>query len=291
MSKDMAVMDLEVSSVPAHLKNFRTDISKNFQLDGGGGRNRIGMKGSRFRLVVNGQEEAIVEESYLDVIIIDSAPKVQRIYFKDKYSPLTKALPTCFSTDGVTPSVDIQIPQSKTCAICPQNEKGSALTDDGTKVKACNVYKRFAVILLNDPEHRIFQLDVKSKSMFGPSKPDENKYSGKDYMSKLVNRGTSPSSIVTRIGFNLSDSFPSVLFTASRYITKEEIKFVEEASQKDELVNVLKITANTVANDVEVLNTEEPKQVVPQPHKPTVKKEASKDKLEEELDELLGKLE
>src|SRR5674476_1451959 len=187
MTQQLATLDFKApGSGPAYLQAYRSSIGKNLVM-GGGGRKRIGLKGNRFRLVVNGQEEGIIDENYLDLIMVGAAPGVSRIYYADAYDPGVKQPPTCYSKKGDVPEADSHVVQSESCATCPQNEKGSRVTDTGGKVKACGYFKRLAVVMPSDLT-RVFQLDCKSMSIFGDSKSAQNKFSLKDFSKKLETR-------------------------------------------------------------------------------------------------------
>lgn len=112
------------------------------------GRNRISLKGARFRLVVAGKEVAVRDEPYLDVMVVGVAEHVQRTYYAGEYEPTLKTAPTCFSLDGQKPHEKAKEPQCGTCAACPQNVKGSKTNEKtGKKSIACSFAQRLIVTL------------------------------------------------------------------------------------------------------------------------------------------------
>jgi hypothetical protein len=231
------------ANVPAYLQAYRSETGKNLVV-GGPGRNRIGLKGSRFRLVVNGQEEGVIDENYLDVVIVGAAPGVSRLYYADAYDANEKVAPTCYSKDGITPENDAKVKQSEKCATCPQNEKGSRITDAGAKTRACSFFKRLAVVLPSEPT-RVFQLDCKSMSIFGEGKPAQNKFTLGEYGKKLSTRGVDPAHVVTRLSFDTDASVPKLLFTPTRYLEQDEAPVIAEVSEGADVKAILEITMAT----------------------------------------------
>jgi hypothetical protein len=251
MSTAMSIFDQPVTGLPAHLAAFNSNLTTDMSV-GGLGRNRLGLKGNRFRLIVSGQEEAVVESLALEVVIVGAAVGVGRIYFgAEAYDPDTKTHPLCYSADGVTPGSDVTNPQSIKCANCPQNEKGSKITEGGVKTKACSYFKRLAVALLNDPQHRIFQLDGKAMTIFGNGEPAQNKFTLSEYSQKFKTRGLDPAHFVTKLSFDTDSSVPKLYFSPVRAITAEEAVWVQEAVSSEETKQVCTITAITDASDAE----------------------------------------
>ena len=71
------------SQVPAHVK-ARGELSAIAKaLAGGGGAaggKRVSIKGGVFRLISGGKEVAAIEERYLDVVVVNAAPNVSRVF-------------------------------------------------------------------------------------------------------------------------------------------------------------------------------------------------------------------
>jgi hypothetical protein len=251
-SKAISLFDAPVNQLPAHLAGFTTGIGTDLVL-GGIGRNKLGLKGNRFRLIVNGQEEAVLETNSLSVIIVGAAPGVGRLYYAGDYVEGEKTHPLCYSADGVVPGNDVLNPQSTKCANCPQNVKGSKITRDGAKTKACSYFKRLAVVLTEeqDPQHRIFQLDGKAMTIFGEGEPAQNKFTLNEYGKKLSTRGWDPAHLVTKLSFDTTSSVPKLYFSPERLLTEDEAPWVQDVCASDEVKLVTTITAITDASDAE----------------------------------------
>lgn len=251
MSTQLATFDIDTASKkPAYLTNFQSKVGKSFSV-GGFSRNRIGLKGNRFRLIVNGQEEAIVEQNYLDVIIVGAAEKVSRIFFPGTYTAGVKTSPSCYSADGETPAADVKNPQATKCALCPQNEKGSRTTADGIKTKACSYFKRLAVVLAGDTK-RVFQLDCKGLSIFGSDDAAQNKLSLSSYAKKLETRGRDVGELVTRLSFDTESSVPKLYFTPVNYISQNDANAIADVMVSNEVKAILEINSQTTDSSDEV---------------------------------------
>ena len=124
------------SGVPSYLKSQPLNaITKSLLSGGGGGGKRISIRGNMFRLVVNGEEVATREERSMPVVIVNVAPDVSRAYYDKAFVPGQKASPVCWSANGKTPDEKSSDPQSKTCANCPKNVKGSGSNGKGAACK------------------------------------------------------------------------------------------------------------------------------------------------------------
>ena len=110
------------AQAPAFARN-RTGVSALAKALGGGvsGGKRISIKGGVFRLVDGGKEIAAIDERYLDVVIVNAAPKVSRTFYMAQYDSEKVTAPDCWSADGVTPAADASNKQSDKCDGCPQN--------------------------------------------------------------------------------------------------------------------------------------------------------------------------
>jgi hypothetical protein len=256
MTNALVTIDLSApAGLPAYLQAYHSDGAKNLLVGGTTFGNRIGLKGCRFRLVVNGQEEGVIEDNFLDLVIVGAAPGVSRLYYADAYSADVKVAPTCYSKDGQKPAEDVKTQQSDTGAKCPMNEKGSKITEGGMKTRACSFFKRLAVVLPSDPE-RVYRLDAKGMSIFGEGKPAQNKFSVSEYGKKLATRGIDPAHLVTRFTFDTDESVPKLLLSPHRYLDEAEVPTINDVVLGDEVKNALDISSATVDLSGEVTPAE-----------------------------------
>jgi hypothetical protein len=231
--------------LPAHLQGQGLGVGTARMAAIGDMRNRIGLKGNRFRQIIAGQEMGVWDENYLDVIIVGVVPTVSRIFYKDKFKQTgDNAPPTCFSVDNVAPPIDLPTRQSDKCALCPQNIKGSSISDDGHEGKACGYFRRLAVMLPGDKT--LYVIDIKAMGLFGESYKERGLFSLNDYAKFLNASGVDASNLVTRISFDTAQSVPKVMFKAARYITAEELMDVRAVADSGEVNEYLTINFKTI---------------------------------------------
>ena len=245
MSNDMILSNTNAFQLPAHLQGANVNVSEGFLATIGTGGNRIGLKGSRFRQIVNGKEEGVWDENYLDVIILGAVPAISRIFYEGAYEQDTKTAPNCYSADGIAPADDVKNKQAEKCATCPQNQKGSKIAN-GQKVKACGFFQRVVLMLAGDTEGMTYTLDIKSMGIFGESHPNINKYNIRDYTKLLANRGADMGMVVTRLSFDTDSSVPKLLFSAARFVEPEELAVVQMKVASEEVKRLLQINMSTV---------------------------------------------
>jgi len=161
--------------IPAHLMN-RTSRGLAAQLAlslPSGGTAYLSIKGSRFTLFdaagnerqVGSMDNAI--GMYLDVCIIDSNPKVSKIYYARDYDPNAEAMvpPDCWSDNGQAPSSQAISPQHGDCKTCPHNQWGSATSRlTGKPTKACNDVQKVAIVVPGQGE-MVFLLRIPPASL------------------------------------------------------------------------------------------------------------------------------
>lgn len=245
MSTDLILNVDQPLTLPSYLQGTDFKVSDGLLATIGQGGNRIGLKGNRFRQVINGKEEGVWDENYLDVIILGAVPAISRVYYEGAYEQDVKAAPTCYSADGIAPPDDVKNKQSDKCATCPQNQKGSKIIN-GNKIKACGFFQRLIVMLAGDLEGVTYRLDVKSMGIFGESHANVNKYNIRDYTKFVSNRGVDVAQIVTRLSFDTDSSVPKLLFQPSRFIEADEFAVVSEKVRSKEVEQMLVINMTTV---------------------------------------------
>ena len=231
-------------AIPDHLRGANFGVTDNLLEGMFQGGNRIGLRNSRFRLIVGGIEEGIIQENYLDVIILGAAPAVSRVFYSGTYNASENQPPACYSADGIVPAEDVKSKQADKCMTCPQNAKGSKIVD-GQQFKACSYFRRVVLMMAGDiDDRRVFKLDVKAQGLFGENTANEKNLN--DYIKMVSTRGVDLGAIVTRISFDLNASVPKLLFKAHRFITEEEMYAVQDLVQSDEVINLKTVTMSTL---------------------------------------------
>jgi hypothetical protein len=225
------------SGVPSYLKSQPLNaITKSLLSGGGGGGKRISIRGNMFRLVVNGEEVATREERSMPVVIVNVAPDTSRAYYDKAFVPGQKASPACWSANGKTPDEKASDPQSKTCANCPKNVKGSGSNGKGA---ACKYDRLIAVVLENDMEGDLFQLSLPSQSIFAK---EEGKLGLNAYATFLSGFNVNVNNVVTEMKFDTNSETPTLVFRATRPLTEEEFEIINARGETQEAKDAVKVS-------------------------------------------------
>jgi hypothetical protein len=214
-----------------------SDVSKALAGGAGGGK-RISIKGGVFRLMAGGKEVANIEDRHLDVVIVNAAPTVNRVFYMKKYdgAAAAGAAPDCWSPDGVTSSPDSASRQSVKCDECPQNIAGSGQGNS----RACRYQQRLAVVLANDVEGDVLQLALPATSIFG--KEDGDNRPLKAYATWLAAQNVDPTDVITRLKFDTKSESPKLFFKAMRYLTDDEYASCQEQAKSDDAKKAITMT-------------------------------------------------
>jgi hypothetical protein len=152
----------------------------------------------------------------LNVIVVGISPAISKSWYAAAFRPGVKILmPDCFSTDGERPDQKSPRIQSTSCATCPKNQFGSAISDDGTegKGKACRDGRKIAVVPAGDVKNKSFGGAPMMLRLPVMSMPNLARYCGELNIS-----GIDISQVVTQMSFNMDVRYPEVVFTALGYV-------------------------------------------------------------------------
>lgn len=133
----------------------------------------LSLTGNTFTLVSDAENKKVVTRiddegvMYVDVHFVDANTALSKIFYKEKFSTKEEdqVAPTCYSDDGVAPSIQASEPQCDSCAQCPHNVWGTAVTDMGNKGKACRDMWKTAVVVPEFSKEALFQLRVPPASL------------------------------------------------------------------------------------------------------------------------------
>lgn len=203
--------------------------------DGGGGK-RVSIKGGVFRLFASGKQIAAVEERFMDIVIVNAAPKVSRVLYLSKWDPENPASPDCWSPDGEKPSPDARDAQATRCADCAQNIAGSG---NGNS-RACKYQQRLAIVLADDMNGDVLQLSLPATSLFG--KAEGEKMGLQAYVRWLAAQNIDPSDVVTRIRFDTDVESPKLLFKGTRWLTEEEHEICQSQGTTEDATKAITMT-------------------------------------------------
>lgn len=176
---------------------------------------------------------------HLDCVLVGVNPNVSKIFYDTKFDPNGDDMPpACWSDNGVGPSSQAAKPQSATCAVCPNNNWGSAVSEmTGKQTKACNDAKKIAVMIPGDSI--IYQFRIPPASL-----KNLKKYAH-EIGGNMINDGRNErpadlSDIVTRISF---ESQGVLKFEPVSFITEQD------AYQMDQ-IDAVKLDVLLGVNDV-----------------------------------------
>lgn len=183
-----------------------------------GGINRIGFKGNRFHLHIDGAD-LVHPQMHLDCIFLGASRENQRTWFAKGYDQAgDNDAPTCYSSTGIAPDAGIPATdrQGADCKSCPRNQENSG---PGGRGKACGTSRRIVVMLPHGTQGggRLLQAKVSGMSMFGDDYPQQNLLNFQGYMRQIGSlqqtNGIPPFTYLTQIHFDAQQSVPVTRFS------------------------------------------------------------------------------
>lgn len=204
----------------------------------------VGIKGGRFSVKYKGNNNIltmphpqdstqVIPVSFIDVVIVKANGFLNKQYYKGNYVEGSDSPPDCYSLNGKTPSSQVQGPMHTNCALCPMNQFGSKIGDDGKKQKACRDTKKLAIVPL---------ADIKNPAMGGAMlfRVPPSALKDLSVMSDaLKGRGYPYNSVAVRVGFDTTVSHPKPTFQALRPLNDAEADLVLEMFASDSVETVL----------------------------------------------------
>ena len=260
----------------ALFKNNLPDYLKEVQLDdvtkalSGGGSKRISLRGSKFRLVVNGDEVSTSKNDKMEIVIVNAAKDVARQFYAKSYNKDEITAPDCWSNDGIAADKSIEKPQHHNCAECPQNIKGSGQGES----RACRHFRRLAVALAHDLHGDVYQLQLASKSIFGKGDLEHMPF---DQFAKYVgSQGYNLNTLVTEMRFDEDSDTAKLFFRPVRFLQKDEWQSAVQLGNTPAAKSAVQMTVYQTDNT--------PKLSAPKAEKPAVAEAVEEPKKREEKD-------
>jgi len=228
------------AALPSYLKTVELDeTTKNLAGNAGGGGKRISIRGSVFRMLVNGEELMINEDRAMNVIVVASSV-VGRTYYEGAYDEAVAAkAPTCWSADGAKPNEDVKEPQATTCMSCPQNIKGSGQGES----RACRYSQRLAVVLEGDMSGDVYQLSLPATSIFGSAEQGQ-KMPMQAYARFLAQYKIPVGAVITEMRFDTSSATPKLTFSAVRPLNEDEYQTCKAQGETEEAKRAITMTVS-----------------------------------------------
>jgi hypothetical protein len=227
------------NNLPSYLKELEIDEATKNLAGGGGstGSKRISIKGSVFRMMVNGEELMVNEDRAMNVVIVATSP-LGRTYYEGAYVEGGDPKgPTCWSPDNTKPASDVTDPQASTCMSCAQNIAGSGQGNG----RACRYNQRVAVVLEGDLAGDVYQLSLPATSIFGKGEAGE-KLPLQAYAQAIVGMRMPIGAVVTEMRFDTSSATPKLIFKPIRPLNESEYQLCKEKGESIEATRAVTMT-------------------------------------------------
>lgn len=231
------IVAIETAKLPSFLKAvdpqaLASELTANV---GGGGFPIMSIKGKVFALVKGGERETLMNPNdpdevatSINVVILKANSGLSKVWYAKNFVEGSDAKPDCFSHDGIAPDPSVETPQSKKCSICPKNQWGSKVSEDGKKMKACADSRRLAIANpdeLDDP--------ILLRAPAATLKPLA------EYGESLAKRGVPYNAVVTKIGFDREAASPKLTFKAVSFVSEEQFAQIQKVVEDDTVASIL----------------------------------------------------
>ena len=198
---------------------------------------RISIAGGTFRMIVNGKEQASIEDRSMSVIFVKMAHKPSRTFYVDAYKEGSKTSPACWSSDSVNPDPEVTSPVASNCASCPNSIKGSGQGGVGS---ACRLSWRTAVVLPQQVDGPVYQLVLPATSTFGEE--DNGRWPFRSYVQMLASHNVSGGAVITKMQFDTKAKVPRVLFSPAGAVKAEDMETIRSQGLSPAALNAVKMT-------------------------------------------------
>lgn len=232
MSNDVALFDK--ANLPAHLAQMfpaTNDLSANVNI---GSFAHLSIKGKVWTVIRGKDDRQVVmnedgdPRSSIEVVIIKANPHISKVFYMGGYVEGSDAKPACYSNDGIAPAPDAAEPQAKKCAICPHNQWGSKITENGSKIKACTDSRRLAVAPAGDlKDPMLLRVPAASLKPLG------------EYGEMFARKGVPYQAAVTKIRFDPEAASPRLLFKFERFLDADDAATVREMIDSAVVSNIV----------------------------------------------------
>ena len=233
------IIPFDSGNLPAYLKAPNRVIANDDLTShaSAGGFPVMSIKGKNFTVVRDGDRTVLTKEvdgetmavQSIDVVLVKANKGTSKVFYAKGYQEGGEATkPDCFSNFGDRPDPAVAAPQAKSCAVCPNNQWGSKIGDNGGKGKACQDSVRMAIAtpdLINDPYLlRVPPASIKSLGEYG---------------KMLAKRGVGYSMVVTKIGFDMESPTPKLTFKPTGLLSDAAFAQVQEGVASDTVQSIL----------------------------------------------------
>lgn len=236
----MSDLDIFKGNALVNSDLFQSLLDMNKKMAGGnsGAGTRISIRGSKFRMVVDGEQVSVSKSDTMNMVILDAA-EIARTYYEGAFDAENPSAPTCWSADTRTPSADVPEENRKAarCADCPMNVKGSGQGES----RACRFSQRLAVALEGELD-TVYQLQLPATSIFGEAKGNEMGLQA--YIKFLSVHKTPAIAVMTEMRFDEDATAPKLYFRPVRGLDEPELKQALESRDSDEAKKAITFTVS-----------------------------------------------
>ena len=161
------------------------------------------------------------------MVLVNGSEHLARSYYEKGYEEGDREQPDCWSLNSVKPDPSVPKKINPTCPDCPMNVFGSKITDSGKAAKACQEYRRVAVLM---PSH--LQNDTgKEPLVFMMKVPQASLKNLKKYAENLERLGWEPAACVTSLQFDYEVAYPKLKFEFVDGLNDAEYQEVVELAE------------------------------------------------------------
>jgi len=268
------IIPFDGDNLPAYLKTANaSETNADLMAHAGGGFPIISIKGKVFTLVKDGERTVLTKEvdgekiaaPSIDVVLLKVNKGTSKVWYAGGYDENAEnKKPDCFSNDGIRPDAQVDNPKSKTCALCPNNQWGSKISDSGSKGKACQDSVRMAVATadrINEPH--LLRIPPASIRALGELGKVLEKRGGKRLAYNMV---------LTRVGFVMEEATPKLTFKAVGLLDDASYAQVQDVISTDTVQQILGLSFVNVDAPVAQEEEEIPTVTVTKAEEPKVEK-------------------
>jgi hypothetical protein len=197
------------ANLPAYLSNAADLLDINKEVVKAAAFPVMSIKGMKFTLVRDGVKKVLTKPDDPDEVaqsigvVFLRANLHAKTFYAKKYSEGDSdgQRPDCYSYDGVAPSPNSVSPQAKKCAVCPRNQWGARVSEDGeAKGKECSDNARIAITTPDEMNPTL--LRVPPASLKGL----------KEMLKIVASRKVPYNAVVVKIGFDREAPSPKLTF-------------------------------------------------------------------------------
>jgi len=224
------------TNLPSYLTDGSADLDINKEVARVAAFPIMSIKGMKFTVVKDGFRKVLTkpeddEEVAQSIGVVMTRVNLKaKTFYAAKYSEgySDGARPTCYSYDGEVPSSNAQEPQAKKCAICPHNQWGARMGDNGeAKGKACSDNARIALAAPDALDNPML-LRV----------PPASLKALKEMLKIVASRKVPYNSVIVKVGFDREAPSPKLTFKAVGFLDDSSYQRIK-GMYDDEVVRTI----------------------------------------------------